>query len=136
MDSRKRRASNSSDQNDESKKPKSFQENEEKSQEEYPLEAQKGKASTLEELSNEILLGTLDYLSLKDVVHSFVHVHALLSPKVILVGQNPHCEAEWLQLKQGVHYAKLINLAEMFKAYNPRYSNYRLLMVKLQKFIR
>ncbi|CAF0838812.1 unnamed protein product [Didymodactylos carnosus] len=48
-------------------------------------------------------------------------VHALLSPNVVLVGQSPKSDVKWLQLKQGVHYKRVIDLSEMFKIYNPKY---------------
>ena len=49
---------------------------------------------------------------------------ALLGPDVVLVGQRIDCDIKWLHLQQGRDYAGIIDLAEVFKAYNRRYGNY------------
>ena len=51
-------------------------------------------------------------------------VRALLGPDVVLVGQRIDCDIKWLHLQQGRDYAGIIDLAEVFKAYNRRYGNY------------
>ena len=50
-------------------------------------------------------------------------VHALLGPDVLLVGQSPKGDAEWLGLEEGVHYHSLHDLSETFKAFNRKYGN-------------
>ena len=50
-------------------------------------------------------------------------VYALLSPDVTLVGQAVASDIAWLQLKEGVHYKDVIDLAQVFAAYNPRYKS-------------
>ena len=51
-------------------------------------------------------------------------VKALMGPDVVLVGQGIENDIRWLQLKEGVDFAYFVDLGEMFKTYNPRYSNY------------
>ena len=55
---------------------------------------------------------------------AIAEVRALLGPDVVLVGQGVKSDVEWLQLREGVDYERTIELAELFKTYNPRYSNY------------
>lgn len=42
----------------------------------------------------------------------------------VLVGAAIHHDVEWLFLKKGEDYDHIIDLAEMFKAWNPRYGQY------------
>jgi len=42
-------------------------------------------------------------------------VHALLSPNVVIVGQSPRNDITWLKLQEGIHYNRIIDLAEVFK---------------------
>lgn len=51
-------------------------------------------------------------------------IYALLGPHVVIVGQRPQGDIEWLQLQEGVHYKRFVNIAESFKMWNPRYSNW------------
>ena len=50
--------------------------------------------------------------------------HALLGPDVVLVGQHPKSDIDWLQLKEGTHYKEVIDIAHFFKQLNRRYANY------------
>ena len=50
-------------------------------------------------------------------------VHGLLSPDVTLVGQAVASDIKWLQLVQGVHYKDVVDLAQIFATYNPRFKN-------------
>eukprot|EP00048_Salpingoeca_helianthica_P011795 m.170362 g.170362 ORF g.170362 m.170362 type:complete len:223 (+) comp15276_c3_seq7:1192-1860(+) len=50
-------------------------------------------------------------------------VQALLAPNVLLVGQNPQSDASWLRLQQGVHYHSMLDLADVFAQFNPKYQN-------------
>ena len=59
--------------------------------------------------------------SLENVI---AEVKALLGPDVVLVGQGVKSDVEWLQLREGVDYQRTVELAELFKTYNPRYRNY------------
>ena len=59
-----------------------------------------------------------DAESLEDVV---LEVKALLGPDVVLVEQRLGNDIKWLGLEQGRDYTSIIELAEMFKAYNSRY---------------
>ena len=65
--------------------------------------------------------GDLD--NAKSLETVLAQVYALLSPDVTLVGQRIEGDIAWLQLKEGVHYKNVIDLAEVFAAYNPRYKN-------------
>ena len=58
---------------------------------------------------------------LSDVI---AEVKALLGRDVVLVGQGIQSDIDWLYLRQGVDYAEKVDLGEMFKTYNSRYSNY------------
>ena len=51
-------------------------------------------------------------------------VKALLGPEVVLVGQGVKSDIKWLQLEQGKDFHSVVDLGEMFKAYNSRYGNY------------
>ena len=51
-------------------------------------------------------------------------VKALLGPDVVLVGQGTRSDIKWLQLEQGKDYNSVVDLGEMFKAYNSRYGSY------------
>ena len=51
-------------------------------------------------------------------------VKDLLGPDVVLVGQGVKNDIKWLQLEQGKDYDSVVNLGELFKAYNSRYGNY------------
>ena len=65
--------------------------------------------------------GDLD--NAKSLETVLAQVYALLSPDVTLVGQAVANDIAWLQLKEGVHYKDVIDLAQVFAAYNPRYKN-------------
>jgi len=53
-------------------------------------------------------------------------VKRLLGPDVVIVGQSVKLDIKWLQLQEGTDYAKTVELADMFSAYNPRYRNHSL----------
>ena len=57
---------------------------------------------------------------LEDVL---TRVYALLSPDVTLVGQGVRSDITWLRLIKGVHYKDVVELADVFAAYNQRYKN-------------
>ena len=65
--------------------------------------------------------GDLD--NAKSLQTVLAQVYALLSPDVTLVGQRIASDIAWLQLKEGVHYKGVIDLAQVFAAYNHRYKN-------------
>ena len=65
--------------------------------------------------------GDLD--NAKSLETVLTQVYALLSPDVTLVGQRIAGDIGWLHLIKGVHYKDVIDLAEVFAAYNPRYKN-------------
>ena len=65
--------------------------------------------------------GDLDNAKSLETVLAQVYAH--LSPNVTLVGQAIAGDIGWLQLKQGEHYKDVIDLSEVFAAYNPRYKN-------------
>ena len=48
-------------------------------------------------------------------------VVALLGPSMVLVGQGIANDIGWLDLVEGRDFAYSVNLAEVFKTYNPRY---------------
>ena len=62
-----------------------------------------------------------DGKKLSDVL---AEVKALLGPDVVLVGQGTKSDIKWLQLEQGKDYDSVVDLGEMFKAYNSRYGNF------------
>eukprot|EP00697_Spironema_sp_BW2_P015592 gnl/Spiro4/650_TR369_c0_g1_i1.p1 gnl/Spiro4/650_TR369_c0_g1~~gnl/Spiro4/650_TR369_c0_g1_i1.p1 ORF type:complete len:227 (+),score=36.01 gnl/Spiro4/650_TR369_c0_g1_i1:161-841(+) len=51
-------------------------------------------------------------------------VRRCLGPEVVLVGQSIQSDIGWLQLQAGRDYARCVDLAEVFKAYNPRYRSF------------
>ena len=65
--------------------------------------------------------GDLDNAKSLETVLAQVYAH--LSPNVTLVGQAIAGDIGWLQLIKGVHYKDVIDLSEVFAAYNPRYKN-------------
>ena len=53
-----------------------------------------------------------------------VEVKRLLGPDVVLVGQGIKSDVTWLHLRQGEDFQSAVDLGEVFKTFNPRYSNY------------
>ena len=51
-------------------------------------------------------------------------VKRLLGPDVPLVGQGVKNDVNWLNLREGEDYSSTVELGELFKTYNPRFSNY------------
>lgn len=51
-------------------------------------------------------------------------VKKLLGPDVVLVGQGVKNDVEWLRLREGEDYQSTVDLGELFKTFNPRYSSY------------
>ena len=51
-------------------------------------------------------------------------VKRVLGPDVVLVGQGVKNDVTWLQLREKEDYKCIVDLGELFKTYNPRYSNY------------
>jgi len=51
-------------------------------------------------------------------------VKALLGPDVLIVGQSVQSDLDWLKLIKGVDYQDSFDLADKFKAFNPKYQNY------------
>ena len=51
-------------------------------------------------------------------------VKALLGPDVVLVGQGVQSDIKWLKLEQGKDFGDVVELSQMFKAYNSRYGSY------------
>ena len=51
-------------------------------------------------------------------------VKSVLGPDVVLVGQRVKIDIKWLQLEEGKDYDSIIDLAEIFKVYSHRYSDY------------
>ena len=62
-----------------------------------------------------------DGAKLSDVIAA---VKRLLGPDVVIVGQSVKLDIKWLQLQEGTDYARTVELADMFSAYNPRYRNH------------
>ena len=62
------------------------------------------------------------------VEHSVIFIaHSLLiglGNNVTLVGQRIDGDISWMQLKKGVHYAKVVELSEEFRTYNERFNDY------------
>ena len=51
-------------------------------------------------------------------------VKKLLGPDVVLVGQGIKNDVEWLRLQKGDDFQSTVDLGELFKTFNPRYSSY------------
>ena len=51
-------------------------------------------------------------------------VKAVLGPDVVLVGQGIAHDVAWLGLAPGADFARLVDLADTFRAYNPRFNSY------------
>ncbi|CAI8025137.1 Interferon-stimulated 20 kDa exonuclease-like 2 [Geodia barretti] len=51
-------------------------------------------------------------------------VKRILSPEIVLVGQLVKNDVQWLKLREGEHFSCTVDLGELFKAYNHRFSNY------------
>ena len=56
--------------------------------------------------------------------HVVAEVKSVLGPDVVLVGQGIKNDVTWLSLREGEDYSSTVDLGELFKTYNPRYSNY------------
>jgi len=59
-----------------------------------------------------------DGAKLSDMIAEVKH---LLGPDVVIVGQSEKLDIKWLQLQEGTNYARMVELADMLSAYNPRY---------------
>ena len=57
---------------------------------------------------------------LEDVVKE---IKALLGKDAVIVGQKVDSDMYWLGLEKGVDYHSTVDLADMFKTYNPRFNN-------------
>eukprot|EP00658_Telonema_sp_P-2_P050069 TRINITY_DN38125_c0_g1_i1.p1 TRINITY_DN38125_c0_g1~~TRINITY_DN38125_c0_g1_i1.p1 ORF type:complete len:227 (+),score=72.28 TRINITY_DN38125_c0_g1_i1:37-717(+) len=68
---------------------------------------------TTDEISNGVELGT-----------AMEEVRAHLGPDVHLVGQRIQNDIEWLGLVDGEDFGMATDIADMFKAWNPRYNNF------------
>jgi DNA polymerase III alpha subunit (gram-positive type) len=55
---------------------------------------------------------------------ALAQVQQLMGPDVLLVGQSPTSDIEWLQLQKGVHFAEHFDLAQHFRAWNPKFSSF------------
>ena len=51
-------------------------------------------------------------------------IKGFLGPDAVLVGQGIQSDIEWLKLQEGVDFGSSVDLAELFKVYNPKYNNY------------
>ena len=66
---------------------------------------------------------------LSDVI---AEVKRLLGPDVVLVGQSVNSDIKWLQLEEGIDYARKVELADMFRTYNPRYGTYSMFSLSFE----
>lgn len=58
---------------------------------------------------------------------ALAEVYALLKSlgtDVVLVGQRPQGDIQWLKLEEGVHFAYYIDLAESFRSWNKKYNRW------------
>ena len=51
-------------------------------------------------------------------------VRAELGSDVVLVGQNVQSDVDWLGLRPGIDFMRLVDLSEVFKVWNPRFSRW------------
>ena len=56
--------------------------------------------------------------------NALTEVKRILSPDIVLVGQGVMNDVQWLKLREGGNLSSAVELRELFKAYNPRFSNY------------
>ena len=52
------------------------------------------------------------------------HVRAALPPHAVLVGQNIAKDVEWLRLEEGKDFTSLVDLAGIWRVWNPRYKSW------------
>jgi RNA exonuclease 4 len=43
----------------------------------------------------------------------------------VIIGQSPQIDIEWMNLQKGVDFARSIDIAKVFRAWDPRYNNWR-----------
>jgi DNA polymerase III epsilon subunit-like protein len=49
----------------------------------------------------------------------------ILCPRTsIIVGCRPQGDVKWMKLEEGIHFASIVDLSDMLKAWNDRYKNY------------
>lgn len=71
---------------------------------------------------------------LADALHTVHTLLCSLGPHVVLVGQKPQGDIEWLRLKRGVHYEKHIDLAEAFRCWNAKYNSWNYFSLAKEAF--
>lgn len=49
------------------------------------------------------------------LAEAVAELRATLSPRAVLVGQNPEGDVEWMQLRQGVDFKEIVDLADVFR---------------------
>lgn len=55
---------------------------------------------------------------------SIKQLKAVLPNDAVLVGQKPESDVEWMQLEQGVDYARIVDISLLFRGYNPWFGNH------------
>lgn len=73
-------------------------------------------------------------IPLADALHRVHTLLCSLGPNVVLVGQSPEGDIKWLQLRQGVHYAQQIDLAEKFRSWNAKYNSWNYFSLAKEAF--
>ncbi len=61
---------------------------------------------------------------LEDVVHEIRHALRAFEPLPLLVGNGIENDIRWLELVKGEDFSDSVDLAEMFKAWNPKYRQF------------
>eukprot|EP00455_Lapot_gusevi_P027790 TRINITY_DN2951_c0_g1_i1.p1 TRINITY_DN2951_c0_g1~~TRINITY_DN2951_c0_g1_i1.p1 ORF type:complete len:219 (+),score=4.98 TRINITY_DN2951_c0_g1_i1:74-730(+) len=68
---------------------------------------------TLEEINNGVPLD-----------EAIDRLRSICGPDVVFVGQRVSSDINWMQLRQGVDYQSIIDLAEEFRTFNSRFNRY------------
>jgi hypothetical protein len=73
-------------------------------------------------------------MPLTDALHAVHTLLRSLGSNVVLVGQKPQGDIDWLRLEQGVHYEKQIDLAEEFRCWNAKYNSWNYFSLAKEAF--
>lgn len=64
------------------------------------------------------------YVRFSYTADAMATLRSFLSPSAILVGQGIQNDVQWLQLAEGVDYHSMINIANLFRVWNPSHNSY------------
>ncbi|RHY87755.1 hypothetical protein DYB35_001658 [Aphanomyces astaci] len=58
-----------------------------------------------------------------------------IGPGMVLVGQKVTNDVGWMQLEAGTHYARTVDLAELFRLWNPHFEHYMYFTLRKQVYV-